>query len=499
MKRLSFFLLIFSVQISNAQQAINQDTVSYARNLAYDKKFEEAEQLLSNFNKNHNDINALRLHAQVLYWMKKNNEAKSVYEKTLNLFPGDAPLKLDYGRFLFETTKLSKARTLLTEYLLTDNKNAEAISMLAYIDLWTGHLAAAKKRADLLGQLYPGNGNAAKIQQEIKNYTTPYLKIQGNYYSDDQPMNGLRFEPEFGVYRSWLFSPYVKARLQNFDAGETYKSSWIEAGNKVSIASTKTDLDLSAGYFQGSNYDGDASWKIKLTQKISSAVSIDAATEKKPYQYTFASITDPFLFRLSETGLNLDHKNRWLGRVAYQNQHFDDGNNSHTSYAWLLAPIIHKNNFSLKIGYSFSSANADSNSFKPKDPLSFPQTLYAEVEGVYSPYFTPADQIIHAALMYLQIPFSKSVVFISNASIGVKATASHPYLFVDKVGSTYFINKAYNDLSYTPAEISFALQCKLSGSLMLTGNYIYSSLIFFKSNTAGLLLKYLFIHDKKKK
>jgi hypothetical protein len=125
--------------------------------------------------------------------------------------------------------------------------------------------------------------------------------------------------------------------------------------------------------------------------------------------------------------------------------------------------------------------------------------LYAEVEGVYSPYFTPADQTTHAALVYLQIPFSKNIVFTTNASIGFKATASHPYLFVDKVGSAYFINKAYNDLNYTPTEISCALQCKLSQRVQLTGNYMYSSLIFFKSNTAGIQLKYLFIHDKKKR
>jgi hypothetical protein len=498
MKLLFTILAAFQFNFLLAQNTGIIDTVSYARNLAYDKKFEEAEQLLSNYNNNHNDVNALRLHAQILYWMKRNDDAKAVYEKTLSLFPSEASVKLDYGRFLFQINKYSKARPLLTDYIIYDSKNAEAISMLAYIDLWTGHLAAAKKKADLLDQLYPGNGDAATIYQEIKNYTTAYLKLQGNYYSDDQPMSGWRFEPEFGVYKSWLFSPYIKAKLQNFDAGDTYKTSWIEAGNKISIAATKTDLDLSAGYFQGSNYDGDASWKVKLTQKLFTGLSMEGSSEKKPYQYTLASINNPFLFQLAEIGLNLDYKNRWLGKAAYQNQHFDDGNNSHTSYAWLLAPIIHKTNFSLKIGYSFSYADADSNRYIPKDPLSFPHVLNAEVEGVYSPYFTPSDQMTHALLAYLQIPFSKNVVFTSNINVGIKATASHPYLFVDKTGATFFINKSYYDLSYTPAEISCALQCKLSKSLMITGNYLYSSLIFFKSNTAGIQLKYLFIHDKKK-
>jgi hypothetical protein len=201
---------------------------------------------------------------------------------------------------------------------------------------------------------------------------------------------------------------------------------------------------------------------------------------------------------LSEIGLNLDYKNRWLGRAAFQQQHFDDGNNNRTSYFWLLAPIINKNKISFKLGYSFSYANADNNSFKPKNPLSFPNIVNTAVEGIYSPYFTPSDQTTHAALAYLKINFSKNVSFTSNINIGVYAHASHPYLYVDKKGSTYFINKNYSDLSYTPMEISSEFQFKLSKSLIMTGNYTYSSLIFFKYNLGGLQLKYLFINDKKK-
>ncbi|WP_166690558.1 hypothetical protein [Fibrivirga algicola] len=46
--------------------------LAFARSIAYKKNFAEADRLLSRFTSTKNEVNALRLHAQVLYWMKEN-------------------------------------------------------------------------------------------------------------------------------------------------------------------------------------------------------------------------------------------------------------------------------------------------------------------------------------------------------------------------------------------------------------------------------------------
>lgn len=499
MKKIFLALLILSVNYIGAQQTVLSDTISQARSLINEKKFEDALQLLSAYNSNNSNLEAMRIHAQLLYWMKKFDEANALYEKTLSLFPDAVSVKLDYGRMLFQLSRFSKARLSLNDYLIFDSTHLETNTMLAYIDLWTGHIAAAKKRAALLERHNPGNGDAAYILQQISIYTAPYIKIGGAVYSDDQPLQSQRFEPEAGFYQSWIFSPFIKASLYSFDADRNYKTSWIEAGNKISFASSKTDLEFSAGYFQANNYSGTMSWKVKLDQKISTALSFDVASQKKPYQYTLNSIKYPFLYQVTEIGLNLDNKKHWLARGAFQNQGFDDGNKVYTAYLWFLAPLIQKNDFSLKAGYSFSYANANQNNFEPKNQ-SFPPVLNTEVDGIYNPYFTPADQTIHSLLGSLHIPFSKFVSFTSRLNIGISAHASQPSLFVDKKGTgPFFINKKFESYSYTPVEFSSELQLNLSQNFFITGNYIYNSLIFFKSHSANILLKYLFINDKRKK
>ena len=211
--RYSIIVIILICSRIYAQNPVIVDTVNYARNMAYEKNFEEAHRLLSVYNTHNKDVHALHLHAQVLYWMKNFKEAQSSYEKALSFFPNEALVLRDYGKLLFDLNKLQKARKLLTSYLKTDSSHSQTYMMLAYIDLWTGHIAAAKIKASWLELQHPGNKEAADILQQIAYYRAPYIKLQGSVYTDDQPMQRYGFEPEAGVYQSWLFSPYIKASL----------------------------------------------------------------------------------------------------------------------------------------------------------------------------------------------------------------------------------------------------------------------------------------------
>ncbi len=490
--------LSFIITIANCQ-TVPADTVNLARSKAYEKRFSEANDLLTLYNAHNNDQYAIQLQAQVLYWMKEFKNAELLYEEGIGRYPDFISLKLDYARMLYQLNKTARARVLFLEVLTANEKNAEANIAVAWIDLQNGHISLTKKRAQYITTIFPDNIEAESILLKIEELTALYLKLQTGAYSDDQPLQQSFIEPEAGIYKSWLLSPFIKARFNTQNTGQSYSTSWISAGNKIFIGATKTNIELSAGYFQGNNYQGNATWKILLTQKLSNSFSADAGTEKKPYQYTLASIMNPFLYQVSEAGLNFNKNNKWLGRVAYQSQHFEDGNLSNTKYAWLLAPLIDKNGFSLKAGYSFSYASSDKNTFMPKTALTPPYVLNKVVEGMYDPYFTPNQQYINAALISIGIPLSKSVSFNSRASIGFYARASQPALYVDRNGAgPFFINKRYESLSYTPLEIYSELNIKLAKQFYISGNYAYNSLIFFKSNAGNIQLKYLFINGKRK-
>lgn len=499
MKILTVLFCLSFFTITAKGQSENADTISLARSEVDAKKLGEANDLLTIFNKENSNVYGLQLQAHILYLMKQTAKAAMVYQKGLELFPGYAPIKLDYGRMLFQLKKFPKSRSLFLKYLETDEKNAEANISVAYIDYWDGHIALAKKRAEYILNIYPGNKEATYLLHQLQNNTAFYVKVEAGGYSDDQPMRTTFFEPGAGIYRSWWFSPSVKARFTGVDADQAYDNSWVSAGNKIYISPTKTTVEMAVGFFQGSNYQGDVTSKIGLNQKLSSVVSIDGSTEKKPYQYTLASVKSPFLYRVSEAGINVGNLNSWLARIAYQNQSFEDGNFAQTFYAWLLAPLIQKNEFSLKAGYAFSYANADRNTFQPKYPLEGSPVPNSQVEGSYNPYFTPSQQYINTALISINIPFSKAVHFSTRASLGFSATANQPSLVVSGNGQgPFFIKRDYGSLQYHPVEVYSKLSLRLSQQFYINGNYAYNSLIYFKSNSGNIELKYLFINAKRK-
>jgi predicted Zn-dependent protease len=127
-----FFSTILIVNIAKSQNINPLDTIEYARSKAYEKDFIEADKLLTEYNRFHKDVNALRLHAQVLYWMKNFDRSIEVYERTISKFPNIAVVKLDYGRMSFELGKQKKAQALLNDFITTDSFNVEANIMLSY-------------------------------------------------------------------------------------------------------------------------------------------------------------------------------------------------------------------------------------------------------------------------------------------------------------------------------------------------------------------------------
>ena len=498
-QRITVFLFVFVCFKLNAQDKPLIDTLELARNSAYQKDFATADSLLSAYNKNHKDVHALRLHAQVLYWTKDFNGALALYEKTLLLFPDEAVVKLEYGRTLFNLNKLSKARAILDDYMKTDSSNAEANIMRAYIDLWNGHMAAAKRRSLLLLKLYPGNADAEAILDKVRYYTAPYLKASAGFSSDDQPRRGEEYSFETGVYRSFLLAPVAQASIYNFHSlDSTYRSLWVRLKNTIQTGSGFS-LVFGGGIFQqASTNTSHFTGNISLSQVVAKRFSLNAGFEKLPYQYSLASLKKAVINGVTSLAVGYNKDDKWLAKAGYEQQHFEDDNNIGSSYFWLLAPMVHKNNFSLKAGYAFSFANSDQNKFINKESLSKlmgSTPLHGTVGGVYDPYFTPQNQTIHSLLASVKIGLSKNATITSRASIGVSAKADNPNLTLEKHANQFFIQKQYATISYTPVTWVTELQAGLSKKLFIGINYTFDQLLFYTSNQGSLQLKYLFLHE----
>ena len=208
--RVLLIVLLFCGSASlYAQQAEISDTLAYAREMAYAERFEAAAEILETFNTGKNDLEGLRLYAQVLYWNGDPSNARKVYERAIAAFPQEPVLKLEYGTLQFETGRLNHAHRLLRAYLETDIQHTQARTMLAWLEHWNGREAKARSRALGLLAEQPDNERAANLLREINDYTSPYLGAEGLYQWDDQPLQNTRFHLWTDWYKSWLLAPLL--------------------------------------------------------------------------------------------------------------------------------------------------------------------------------------------------------------------------------------------------------------------------------------------------
>ncbi|MGI8584614.1 MAG: hypothetical protein ACR2KX_20690, partial [Chitinophagaceae bacterium] len=406
-------------------------------------------------------------------------------------------------RMLFETGKLSHSQVLLEDYKLHDPGNAEVNILLARLNYWSGHNQIAKERIQDILKPYPDNPTALSILNEINNATAPYVKLGGIYTSDDQPLKSTGAQIEAGWYKSWILNPKLQVFYNHFTLPDSvFNSFWIQLGNKISFGNSGFALNTTAGIFKHHTDDNESrlTYNFIISQKVSNFISLEASTAERPYQYSSTSVRIPVMQKFSGVALNLNKANNWLGRAAYEIQKFEDDNKIQTVYLWVLAPIINKNNFTLKGGYAFNHSNADKNTFTSIKPLnSVVQTTAVgnPVEGYYNPYFTPNNQSIHSLLASVGIKLSDKVNFSSKLNIGVAASADNPDLTLNKNQTTYSINKTYTRQSYTPVDFQNELLLHLSDQITLSGLYGYTKLLFYTVNQGAIQLKYAFINEKK--
>ena len=471
------------------------DTVSLARNCAYQKDFETADRLLTEYNSNHTDFFGYTLHSQVLYWMQAFDRSVAMYEKSIQLFPQPSSLHLDYARVLYSLNNLKKARDLLDVYLQIDSTNAEANIMIAYMQLWHGQIESSKKTANKLLAIYPGNADATNILNTIKSWTTPYVKTGLQIMSDDQPAKGNSFYAEGGVYKSQFVAPTAQAAIYQFKSGDSsYHSQWLQMSNAFQLA-MKTKLKLKAGFFAQNGNASAFTGSVEASQQFAKRFSLDAAIERRPYQYTISSMQSVVMENVTRVGVNYNRNDKWFGRAAYDVYKYVDDNKIHIAYLWVLAPVVSVPHFSFSAGYAFRHADAVKSTFVSKQSL--PEIInnwppVNGINGIYIPYFTPENQNAHSVLATIKVSPTKKFQFTSSLNLAFSAKADNPYLYVDSHDSGLFVNRGFAKVSYTPITWVNQLSIAASEKFFVSANYSYDKLLYYKSHRGSIELKYLF-------
>jgi hypothetical protein len=471
--------------------AQGQDTLALAQDKAYASDLEGADRLLSAYNAHRNDVEALRLHGYILYWKQDYKRSDQVFERALAAFPESANLRLEYGRILWERGKLRPAEAQLLPYLAQDSLHAEANLLQAYIEYWKGDTRKARQRGERISALYPEYGAVKGLLGEIKSATSPWMRLQTQYFTDDQPLAASRTELEVGQYASRWLSPRLQFHYAHFLLEEEARPMLIARGhNQFYLNRSKSRLDVSAGLFAPLTGGGAAQFTggVFLSQPLPANFSLELGVDRRPYLFTLQSVNEPFSETFAQAALRFDRSGKWMGKAAWERQGFDDGNVVETSYAWMLAPLLNRWGLTLLAGYSFSYADSRENQFQPLiayDPL---RPEEDPVPGVFSPYFTPARQTQHTALGALRYRAGEKLQIGLRGGAGVWAFADIPYFYpdFDPAGNVGY-QKGFERMRYSPWELAAELRLKVDRRSSLTATYHRQHLLFYTLNSFGLI------------
>jgi tetratricopeptide (TPR) repeat protein len=486
------FLLILTVPISS--WSAPQDQVREAQRLRDSGQFAEAVKLLDQrLRQNPDDVEAARLRAQTLYWLKELGRARASYAAALERHPNDERLRVDYARMLAETGDRRGAKALLEPLRLRGQASAHADALLGTILYWDGDLTGAKQLFLDALRKDPAQREAARQLHEIQTISAPWLRLTPTIWHDDQPLDRTGIAIEAGWFLSPLLSVSVRSQPERVSTGvaQTFWNNEVEVSHFA--PATRLETLLAAGAFRRPGAQDGFDWtgRAALGLRAGAGVTLRGRLERAAYLHTVSSLESPVMTRTASGMVQWTHPSGWLGEAAVQRQSFPDGNLVRSAHAWLLAPLVHGAQGRLQAGYAVAGADADEDRFvlaRPEQPFS-PIDPRFDLAGVYRPYYTPARMVSHSAI----------AAFTAGKTTGPVLRGGGSYGFRAREDATVFqaageqVVAVIGRRSYTPWTIRGSLEIPASSSLALTVSGETGRTAFYRWTTARFQVVYRFL------
>lgn len=505
LKIIKYTILIFSILfLSNGVAAQSIDTLTVAKQLNSKGKFTKAENLLRQYvHENKQNLNAHWLYAQTAYWAHHFRTFNNAYKEATKYFPENYYLKLDYALKLIENGDIKKALPVLETYAQYDSISTIVKMSRAKIEYWQGDFNSAIATLQSKSYEKEKNNESAELMREILVAKSPWLKINFNFLSDDQPLKSYMQSIEAGIFVNTLFAPNITLNIPTFDNGVTTKyGGALSIGNKFNLIKPHIAANINAGYMILPDKKSTWTGTIEVTKTSFKYLEFQLRLSHQPYLTTLASISNsvvPYQYSIS-AGWN--NPKSWYGKISSSVLNFtNDKNYISVLNGWMFAPPIKIAVIKLRIGYAYGYSSSRENRFISKVPLSEIISNYTDgnITGIYDPYFTPTSQKAHSAVLNVEGNVH-SVVMGANANIGFLSTTKNPYLFLDTDNTgAIFINHDFSSIKYYPQEISAFALYRLTNKISIKGEYAYLKNNFYQSHGFGLSLKINFLNEKDKK
>lgn len=487
-------VLLFSCGAS--AQNSHDFVLNEARSYFEKKDYSKAEILLESIlRKNPENMYATWLMAQVAMADKNRDYSEKLFQRALRLDPGNKELQLDYARTMLISKHLNAAEKeylKVTDSSFSKDEQLEANMMLAYIYYWKLSYKKAEMYADRVLQLDNENVQAKDFKMLLEQTTAPYVNLNVDYASDDQPLNVYTEKVEFGLSKGSYLNPNLRLSNRNFN---THKQVITAELSNTSHFRTGTSLTLSAGVYRnlsaGTNFIGEA----VIKQKLYEGLYLTGGINRLPYLNTRVSTDMCFLENNAYGILGYDNSKLFQINVLYQYKFLKGDNNIKTVGGWIVSRPLNFSLFEFKAGYGYSYSDSKEMMYRPDGNLAEMESdpLTGKIAGTYDPYFTPKNQSIHSVIGSLKLKFTPNLWVMGSGSYGFYATNRSPLLFREQLpNGQYNSILAYYTQKNHPFDVKAIVNYDISSQFTLGAYYQRQETEFYAQNKVGINLLYKF-------
>lgn len=498
------FLLVavfFGYLPSYAQIKNENDTFKVANGLIAKKKYRKAYNYLGHYSQDHpKDYNSLWLGARAKLFLNDFKQSDHLYQRALKIEPGNDNLRLDYIHSLLDMGKNERAEGLLKGIESKGKSYADMYFLYAQLSYWEGNYKKASIYLEKALDRDNGKPEWYSLRDQLDIARAPKVSLYSSYITDNQPLTAVVSTLRFEKYFSRLLSLYINCDEYHFLQDKVSDAPWITIGDKLFFPKAGLQINAGGGVFKFP-VKNETGWSghLGVTKKISQQFNLELTGDHVPYFDSKTSIDTNITATKLSAILNW-HKRSWIGQAAFMTSLYDSNVYVYTAYGWIMAPIATFSFGQLLMGYSASYSNSNVNSYIPVNSLNEIVANFTpnqSIAGIYSPYFTPNNQIINSALLSLNMTLSKHVSILISGDIGY-GTINNPYLFLDKNSAgTLFINKGYSMESFVPADATVGFNYHIDKTWLIQAKYVYRNTYFFTSNYGSLGIEKNFLHRKK--
>jgi len=445
------------------------------------------------------DREAARILAQTLYWLRRPDDARRVYELALLRHPDDGTLRLEYGRMLAETGHRRRAREVVWPLQQDPVMRPYSDALLGTVAYWEGDFTAARR---LLRSALAGDSTQQEARRqlgEIAAVGAPWFFVSGDGRADDQPLKRVDVQMAGGVSLTPLLSVSARAGLGRLDSADSVsldiRSAEVGFAHFAPVARLETEASVGVLH-RGTSGGGEWTGHARVGFRFPGHVTFRVGVQREPYFYTLASVRTPVVTNTATALLALSSPRGWLGEAAVQQTRYPDDNTLRTLYAWLLAPIVRSGRNQLQVGYGVTMQDAARNRFvlaHPGQPYPPGNPLFV-ADGRYDPYYTPASLAVHSLIAATEFRASRATLSASG-SYGVRATDNAPVFGAPAVadpGNPNAVERKFVSRSFSPWIVRGGVDFAFSMDLTFGFSGESTQTVFYTANTARAWVMYRF-------